>query len=38
MNTWKDEDDAPPLTGKELNHPQGRWQRGEKPLEPNQDK
>lgn len=26
-NDWHDEDDAPPLTGEELGHPQGKWQR-----------
>ncbi|MHB1267934.1 MAG: BrnA antitoxin family protein [Acidithiobacillus ferriphilus] len=38
VTEWVDEDDAPTLTGKELDHPQGRWQRGGETLEPEQGK
>ena len=33
MTTWKDEDDAPPLTGDELIHLQGQWKHSGEPVD-----
>ena len=38
VTDWADEDDAPPLTGRELDHPQGQWRQAGKALEPEQGK
>jgi hypothetical protein len=32
-NVWLDEDDAEELTGKELDHPEGRWLQDGQPIE-----
>jgi uncharacterized protein (DUF4415 family) len=35
-NIWLDEDDAEELTGKELDHPEGRWLQDGQPIETGQ--
>ncbi|MBU2810976.1 BrnA antitoxin family protein [Acidithiobacillus thiooxidans] len=35
-NVWLDEDDAEELTGKELDHPEGRWLQDGQPIETGQ--
>ena len=38
VTVWKDEDEAPELTGVEFDHPQGRWKHGGEPIEEVQGK
>ena len=38
VSDWKDEDEAPELTGDELDHLQGQWKRAGEPIEEAQGK